>query len=77
MEPPESPIGKADLRATLRRVSRDLRRETPPAPADVAKLEAAARQIRDGGGRPTVAALIDAALASARRLGLVADGPLH
>lgn len=74
----EPPISRTELRATFRRVTRDLRREVPPAPADVARLEEAARQLRSEGGRPTVAAkLIEAALESCRRMGLVARGPLH
>lgn len=72
MEPPERPpIGKAELRAVLRRVARDVRRVAPPSPEDVATLERAARQAREAGGRQTVAVLIETALDHARRLGLV------
>ena len=71
MEPPERPPSKAQLRAALRRVARDIRREAPPSPEDVAALERAARQVREAGGRETVAVLIESALEHARVLGLM------
>ncbi|SFH08771.1 hypothetical protein SAMN05192565_1336 [Methylobacterium gossipiicola] len=72
MEPPErSPIGKAELRAVLRRVARDVRREAAPSPEDVAALERATRQVREAGGRETFAVLIETALEHARVLGLM------